>query len=229
MRLRLHRPDWRLAALLVGVLAVVVAGAGIEARLLHVHTPRTPSNATQLRSPVPIGADGEYIRTRVLRSGDLDVDHWIHSSTPISVLTLSTPEPRVDTDGHVQATHVVVRVPGRLVPGPDDVGGGEATTYQLLGVHRVRISYLLSGVLDRSPTDPRRALARVTALDVGFGRQRGPTALSVVGAHVLGMACQSARRRADTYPCGVDRNGHWHVALTGVRRGERVLAQLELD
>jgi hypothetical protein len=227
VRRRRRRPDWRLAAIFLGVLAVVAAGAGLESQLLGTDAPAPRANTSQLRSPVPLGPDGEYIRTRVMRSGDLDVDHWIHSTTPITVLTLAAPRVRVHGSRHVHATHVVVRVPGRIVEGPAAVTTGPAT-YQLLGAHRVRISYLLSGALDRSRSDPRRALARVTALDVGIGPHRGATALRVLGARVLGMACKPVRPRSAARPCGVDLNGAWHVDLSGVRRDERVLAQLEL-
>lgn len=211
----------------LGVLVLIAAGAGLESQLLHTSAPRTVTNVAQLRSPVAVAADGQYIRARVLRSGDLHVDHWIHSSRPIAVLTLAAPFVPKLGRGHVVATHVVVRVPGRTVPGDHTVGAA-ARTYQLLGAHQVRISYLLSGVLDRSPTKPRRALARATALEVGIGPQRGATALSVVGAKVLGLACQPARPKTTARPCGVVQHGSWHVTLPGVRRDERVLAELQL-
>ena len=42
-------------------------------------------------APVALPADGEYVRSRVLESGDLEVEHWVRSTTPIYRLTLGLP------------------------------------------------------------------------------------------------------------------------------------------
>ena len=66
-------------------LAVGRSGAGGSSAMLSAGGPQA------FDAPMALPADGEYVRTRVLASGDLEVEHWIRSTTPIYRLTLGLP------------------------------------------------------------------------------------------------------------------------------------------
>ena len=68
-----------------------------------------------------VPANGEYVRSRVLASGDVAVDHWIRSTNLIYQLTLSIP-PALRTGGEqVRASQVKVASDGVTQFGPTTV------------------------------------------------------------------------------------------------------------
>ena len=49
------------------------------------------SDIARVHPPAHVPADGEYVQSRVLPSGELQVQHWIRSSAPIFQITLCLP------------------------------------------------------------------------------------------------------------------------------------------
>ena len=64
-------------------------------------------------------ANGEYVRSRVLASGDLEVEHWIRSTTPIYRLTLGLPRALRSGGEGVFASRVKVQADGVAAVRPD--------------------------------------------------------------------------------------------------------------
>ena len=54
--------------------------------------------------PVEPPDGGSYLEVTVLESGDLDVDQWVRSSTPLTALRLSVPADPLVGDGVVKAS-----------------------------------------------------------------------------------------------------------------------------
>ncbi|MGI9156581.1 MAG: hypothetical protein ACR2FG_08090 [Marmoricola sp.] len=230
-----------LAALVLSGLALVAVALLALLPLRHsgVSDPASSqASGTGTTSPLaslPIGvsipADGSYIRTRVLASGDLHVDQWIRSGSALSSITLSVPRVPGLAAGAMQTSHISVtgsRGPGQ---GPSSVGAA-AQTYRLDGTGAVHLSYDVSGAVERSSSVQGRALARVTGLDVRYASQRGPSTASVQGAKVLVLACSPPRADAVPRPCGAPGPAAspdaWTVQLDGAHRNDRVMAQLDL-
>lgn len=172
-------------------------------------------------------SDGSYTRIRVLPSGLLHVDQWIRSRAPLSGLTVSVPLVAGLADGTVRAHHLRVVTGGAPAVGPETIGT-RPEAFSFLGANRVHLSYVLTGVVQRSSSAQGRALARVTYLDVWYTPQSGNQTTRVVGASVLNLACSKVRPDALPTPCGKPRSGAWQVKLAGEHRDDRVMAQLDL-
>jgi hypothetical protein len=95
-------------------------------------------------------------------------------------------------------------------------------------VRVVRIVYTIKGGVERSPSAPGRALARVTALDVRYAGRTGPTAIDIVGPRVRNAACTTREDQAQPRPCGTPGRKGWQVTLTGAHRVDEVMAQVDL-
>jgi hypothetical protein len=186
------------------------------------------SAALAFDPPLVLPANGSYVETTVLPSGDLRVAHWIRSKTALFSITLTAPPLAGRDSGKVEATGVVVAADGRVVDGADSVDT-MSQSYQFYGSKSIYVTYLLAGVVERSPSEAGRALARVTALDVSYLSVEGTSMRRVEGATVLSMACSpAAEPDALPEPCGAPEDAGWQVELSGEDRNDRVMAQLDL-
>ncbi len=179
--------------------------------------------------PVPVPAPGELVRTRVLPSGDLRVDHWIRSRTPITTLTATVPRVAGLAETGPVARAVRLDADGVRVSGPGEIGS-RATSFRFPGhVRRVHVSYLLSGVTAISGSVSGRALARVTALDLFYAADERPKEVLVVGGDVRSLACTATTSTAAVpLACGTQEPGDWRVLLDPARRHQTVMAQVDL-
>jgi hypothetical protein len=213
------------------VLALARTGAGGDTASLDSAQPET------FNAPVALPVNGEYVRTRVLASGDLDVEHWIRSTTAVRLLTLRVPRvlnPRGKRP--VFASRVRVTGDGALVHslepenGPTRVGRAKES-YRLPGATKVKVSYILSGTLVRTGPTRERALLRGTSLDLRYTRDQGPRVVSVSGARILAAACSPPERKdlSSARPCGAADGLAWRVRLAPRVRHEDVLVQLDLS
>lgn len=177
--------------------------------------------------PRPLAAGEEYVRTEVLPSGDLTVTHWIKSGLQLSSVRMRSPE--VAAPQKVTAEEVRVVVDDAVVPGPGRISGLTARYYFQVA-STVQISYLLTGALELSGSVRGRALARPTSLDVLYGRGSLQVTHTVIGPHVLALACVTPVRSITPVPCGTRvSKGQWMVELPGRRPVDQVIAALNLD
>jgi hypothetical protein len=237
-----RRPESELGAWLRGVLGsrtggaaaaglAAVATATLWVVVIHGWSDPQPAGVraqqSDFRPPVTLRGNREYVRSRVLPSGDLLVDHWLHSSALIQRLTLSLPELPGPGGKQVQARHVTVYTDGQDVQAPTRLRRGMYVDLHTVA-WSIHVSYRLSGVVVRSTPAHGRALARATTLTLGYGPDRGPRTISVTGRSVLSLACSAPTADATPSPCG-RRSGHvWAVRLVQADRGDRVLARLAL-
>ena len=161
---------------------------------------------------------GSYLEVTVLESGDLDVDQWVRSSTPLTALRLSVPadplvgEVVVASDLRVSADGAEADVPTSL--------GTSPTVITLADVHQVHLTYRLSGAVLRSPSQADRALARTVALDLDLNGEprREPATISFRGATALTVICDGGGAQVR---CGRHDD-------TGTGRSERHLRVLRI-
>jgi hypothetical protein len=206
---------------LVGTLAFGMFGVGNGDR------PAPRAQVVAFQPPVHLPAGDEYVRSRVLPTGDLAVEHWVRARTMITRITLTVPSvPGLDP-GRVVARDVELQVDGLDVQVPRTVWQ-DSDAEVLTAAHRVHISYVLSGVLQRSPAGSARALARVTTLDLSTIPDTEQRAVSVTGARVLSMACTAPSPAAVPRPCGERRALGWRVDLGTDDHEDVVMAQLDL-
>src|SRR4029078_10210141 len=71
--------------------------------------PKAQKPAARFDPPDALVANSEYVRSRVLPSGDLRVQHWIRSTRAISELTLRMPTSIRNDQAHVTAPEGHVR------------------------------------------------------------------------------------------------------------------------
>jgi hypothetical protein len=178
--------------------------------------------------PVEPPDGGSYLEVTVLESGDLDVDQWVRSSTPLTTLRLSVPADPLVGDG-VVASNLRAAADGQEVDVPTSVGSAPAVI-ALADVHRVHLTYRLAGALLRSPSRADRALAQTVALDLDLNGEprREPRTISFRGATALTVVCDGS---ADGIPvrCGRrDDSGGWQVRAAARGAQDRVMALLEL-
>lgn len=179
--------------------------------------------------PVPVPADGEYVETTVLASGDLEVTHWLRSRRPLYDVALVLP---AVPGPAVSAKDVVVYAEGERVPGADSVTG-EPESYLFPAAHTMTVRYLLTGAVSRDGTTPGRALAELTSLDLQIPTQLGVSTRAVRGADVLSLGCapvEAAPTGASgvVRACGKVAHAQWRAELSGHQRDDRVIAQLQL-
>ena len=135
--------------------------------------------------PVDPPDGGSYLEVTVLDSGDLDVDQWVRSSTPLTALRLSVPaDPLVDD--RVVASNLRASADGTEADVPTSLGSAPAVI-TLADVHRVHLTYRLAGAVLRSPSRADRALARTVALDLDLNGEprREPATISFRRATAL--------------------------------------------
>lgn len=179
--------------------------------------------------PVALPADGSYVTTQVLASGDLHVTHWIHSTQPLTAMTLAVPvAPGLDS-ATVSVSDLTVAGDGTAVTAPTRVGSTPSTV-ALPRAHDVYVSYDLGGVVEQDGTNPGRGLARILALSVRYPSSATPrTTQTVTGVHVLGLGCTAASASAQPKACGGPQAGVWQVGLSGRAVQDTVMAQLDLS
>ncbi len=180
-----------------------------------------------LRPPASLPATGSLDRVRVLGRGDLQVTQWVRSGAGLDRVVLSAPDPSVGS-GSVKASGLVVVADGSRVPGPGTVGDDpQVFTFQD-PAQLVRVTYRLSGVVERSPDVPGRALLRATALRLTATPADGPARVELTGAPVLSVACVAQGSTALPVPCGSASSGGWTVERTPDRRADGLVAQVQL-
>jgi hypothetical protein len=178
--------------------------------------------------PTQVPATGTYVESRILANGDLQVTHWIRSRTPVASLALRLPE-MSDATTPLSASGVLVAAGDQRADGARTLRSG-GTTYRLARPSKVvYVRYALHGAVEQRGSVLGRALARVTSLDLRYGRPYGPTEVDVLGAKVLAVACTPrADQESIPRPCGGPGPGRWRVRLHGSSRTDRVMAQIEL-
>jgi hypothetical protein len=217
-------------ARLVG-LVLLLGVAGTLAVLGLRPEPDRSSSAALARTvateppPAPLQRDAGRVRTVVLPSGELEVTHWIESSSVLLTLDLSVPAgPEA-----VEARDVRVVADGHEATGPVRISNGRGT-YSFLAADSVQISYRLDGAVVRSTSAPGRALLAVTALQVTSRARPEAVTLSVTAPEVLSLACAGSATPAQPRPCGApDADGSWSVELVGDALDDRVVAQVTVE
>ena len=177
-------------------------------------------------SPVDPPDGGSYLEVTVLESGDLEVDQWVRSSTPLTALSLSVPADPLLGDA-VVASDLLVTADGAEADVPTSLGTSPAVI-TLADVHQVHLTYRLSGALLRSPSRADRALARTVALDLDLDEEprREPATISFRGATALAVICDGGGGQVR---CGrLDDTGDWQVRAAPAGAEDRVMALLEL-
>lgn len=218
---------WTSRAGVVGL--VVLVGVATALVVLGVRSDRERASSTSLAGsvameppPRPLQRDATYVRTEVLPSGELEVTHWIESSSVLLRLDLSVP---AGPEG-VVASDVRVVADGHEATGPEQVTDGRGT-YAFLAADSVLVTYRLGGALVRSTSAPGRALVSVSALEVTSRAETERATHTVSAPDVLSLACAPPSRPAEPEPCGAPGpGGEWSVELVddGVRN--RVTAQV---
>jgi hypothetical protein len=177
--------------------------------------------------PVEPPDGGSYLEVTVLESGDLDVDQWVRSSTPLTALRLSVPADPLVGDV-VVASDLRVSADGAEADVPTSLGTSP-TVITLADVHQVHLTYRLSGAVLRSPSQADRALARTVALDLDLNEEprREPATISFRGATALTVICDGGGAQVR---CGrQDDTGDWQVRAAPADAEDRVMALLELS
>ena len=186
----------------------------------------TGSETARFDPPAPVPADGEYVQSRVLPSGDLEVQHWIRSSVPIFQVTLSLPDVlRHDPNAAARQVRVESGGQGQLSSGPVTT---RPETFYFTGTSTLHIAYVLSGSVVRSRSAPGRALVRATSLDLARTPSHGPRTVHVTGVRVRAAACTPESADAEPRPCGDADGTSWRVDLADRERRDQVLAQVDL-
>lgn len=184
-------------------------------------------------APATMPAVGSWVDSRVTESGDVEVQQWVRSANPVDRLQLTTADPDA-FPGTVESSDVVVSAPdGSRLGVRDSVGTRSLNVKLRVPATEFYLSYVISGdtLSDETSTIEGRTVARVTAMDVIFKGEMGPTVHVVHGpGSVINAACLSLDTGPDVAPspCGVGtEDGGWQVELRGADRHDRVLAQLE--
>lgn len=216
----------RLLPLLV-VLAVV---AGAALLLAGRDEPRPKAAAPAVPAP-PAAASGAatYIESDVLPNGAIRVRHWIDSPRKVRQLKVRAADPD-GLPGTLEARNILIGGDGEVVARRTDVGTKVQTIRLQQPARALYLSYTLFGAVSSDGTVSGRALARVTALDVDLPQAlTGPTRRLVDGPVVVrNVACLPRGRQESARPCGRSvGDGAWQVELTGKRRLDRLIAQVD--
>ena len=218
---------WTSRAGVVGL--VVLIGVAATLVVLGLRPDPAPAPSASLAAPAaveppprPLERDATYVRTEVLPSGELEVTHWIESSSVLLRLDLSVP---AGPEG-VAARDVRVVADGHVATGPESITTGRGT-YSFLAADSVLVTYRLGGALVRSTSAPGRALVSVSALEVTSGAATERATHAVSAPEVLSLACAPPDRPGEPEPCGAPGpDGGWSVELVDDGVGERVTAQV---
>jgi hypothetical protein len=214
---------------LILVAAAVVAGLLWWATSRGFDEPPIMVHRHAYAAPVRLVPDSSFVRSRILRSGDVVVKHWIRSRRPVQGVHLTAPRvvrglgPRA-----LSVSGLVVAGDGTRIPVSYPVDPHGVTAYPLPPSKRLYVRYRLSGVVQSSLGPGHRALARITALDVSTSRPLVHTTLTVVGARVLALACTPPGQDVAS-PCGREMHGTWSTSLGPGQQGSQVMAQLDLS
>jgi hypothetical protein len=223
-----------LAALLVLLVAAAIgprlagsgpdadgSGAGGADAVTTASTGQTP------RSPVQLTGDSVYTDVLVRVPGDLKVQQWISSDDPMTSIDLAPP---ADLGPAGRAfVGEDVRVATASGPVGEPVELTSRTSFPLDGATEVYLSYILPGVLEQSASEPGRALARVTTLDVSYPDRLRRLTFAFRGAQALALACTTTRSTAaKPVPCGTLDGDQWVVTLPP-QGSSQVMAQLDLE
>jgi hypothetical protein len=231
---------WVRDALLIGCLALVVALS-----ILYIVRPIIPHNgsgsatggtsttqtarpgAAAVPQPPPAAPEvGSYVESRIGANGDVLVRQWIRSPKALSGIRLEVPV--VPGGSKIRATGLSVAADRSAVAAPKVVGASGRQLHFDKPAKAVYVRYTLHGVVERSPSVPGRALARLTMLHVGYSPRTGPSLVTLLNAKVLSTACASTPS-AVPRPCGAPEKGAWRVVLHGADRSDAVMAQVNLS
>lgn len=220
------------------VLAVIVAGVVAISLMVRTGYRSEPSPAaapdavTVPSAPPATPAVGSYVDSNVNASGEVSVRQWIRSTVPVQRLELTTADPD-SLPGTVEASRVVVRAPNGSRLAVRSTVGTQTQRVRLRALAtELYLTYTIAGntLATETPTVAGRLLARVTAMDVVFKGEAGPTVRQVRGpGTVLNVACLALGAASQTppTPCGAaTTDGGWQVELRGPRRHDRLIAQL---
>jgi hypothetical protein len=185
-------------------------------------------SSLQRNPPAQLPLAGSYVDSRILANGDIRIEHWVRTRTPILEIELVVPH----GDGPGGAPRVTdVDVVNEL--GEQSAGStvGTSVAYQLNFPSRiVRVRYTLVGAVVRSPSAPGRALARFTSANLVFTPQEhGPEVNRIRAPEVLNLACRAPSQGARPRPCGLQSGTSWQVELRGAERSDQVSAQVDLQ
>jgi len=197
---------------------------------------RAPDWSLLTDLPAELPRAGSYADSRILANGDIRVDHWVRTRTPMREIELVVP--RGDGPGGApRATDVRVAI--QLIEGSigsvyaeHEYGStvvGRSAVYPLTYPSRiVRLRYTLVGAVVRSPSAPGRALARFTSVGLVYMPADGPRMVRIRAPEVLNVACRAPSPEAVPRPCGSPAGKSWQVRLQGADRDEEVSAQVNL-
>lgn len=174
--------------------------------------------------PLDAFSTGSYVESRITAEGKVRVKQWVQSREPLSRLNLELPALPTQARS-ARATNLLLAADRVVVDrtGTVDTTGRLVTFDSPASV--VYLRYTLEGVVQRTPSARRRALAWALALDVR--PLTGPSRLVLVDDDVLSVAC-ARRQGAAPRRCGAPTTEGWRVRLRGPRRSSLVQAQVQL-
>jgi len=177
-------------------------------------------------SPVTLVPGAEHTQVRILDSGDLAVEQWIHGSSELTGLDVSPPTMPAGTESVVvSGLHVVAGA--QDVPTSGQLDGPVHLTFT--ATPWVYLRYRLTGALERSGPGGR-ALARATSVTVGYDRGADPATIAFRGATLLALACTPVSGDGVPVPCGAeDPPRGWKVVPPAGAGAVQVMAQLDLE
>jgi hypothetical protein len=227
----------------LATVALVVVVIAVGARLLsgndsdEAPAADGPERVAATVPPVPddAPAEGLYVRSDVTEDGEVVVQTWLRTATPISELRLTTTDPDL-LPGSVESLDLRVRtLEGGALARRDSVGTNPQRIKLRTPVTELYFTYTVDGGLDdASQTVEGRRLARVLAMDVDYdgAGAAGTTVRRLVTGPgtVINVACLRPSEDFDAVPrpCGQSTpDGDWLVDLAGKDGGDRLLAQLE--
>lgn len=187
--------------------------------------------------PVPqdAPAEGLYVRSEVTADGEVAVQTWLRTPTPVTELLLTTTDPDL-APGSVESLGLVVHaLDGTILARRDSVGTNPQRIRLRAPATELFFRYTIDGGLDdASQSVEGRALVRVVGMDVDYEGADSPTSsvrrLVTSPGTVLNVACLRPNEDFDASPrpCGgATDDGDWLVDLTGKDRQDRLLAQVE--
>jgi hypothetical protein len=216
-------------AAVLGIVIVVGAALGVRAALDDDSSATTDPEAARVdvgRPPVELPVNGSAIRSRVRVDGDVVVTQWIRSKFPVTDLGVRTPP---DEAGAALVGNVTVVADGRAVAPLKDAADPALRFTFLVPAELVRVRYVLTRAVARSPSVPGRALVRSTFLRTEYRPLQGPTVVTVTAPEVLSMTCSDPRAvLSSPRPCGSATAGGWRVTLRANDRQDEVMAQVDL-
>jgi hypothetical protein len=216
------------AAAVIAAVALVAAAfewTSHRSSAPHVSEPPRPS---AFQPPVAVAADTSYIRTTVLRSGVLRVEHWIHTRAFVYAVTLQVPQVPEVPSGEITYSHVVLASAGHQLPATGAHAGTAGHRFPLPPTKMLYVRYDLSGAVRRTGSTAGRALARLTSLDVHLDTPLSGSTRVIRGADILALACYPRGSQAVPVPCGSRHGETWRLHLGPRSEATRVMAQLDL-